>query len=442
MKEHYNIVIIGSGPAGLFCAYKLAENGCNDVLIIDENAYPSGGLLNDCKLNLTTDIGMDLEELQLSKKEAEHYIEEIDSIFLDFGAPSELFGTNPAMYQEWVDRAIRNDTLLVPARQRHIGTDMSKQMIKAMRNHLEHKGVSFALKTQVLKVNREHKHIVLSGETINITCDKLLIAPGRSGSKWLRNVAKNNNIEYNNGKRIDVGIRIELKRQYYPITDFLYDPKFHIKTKYNTMVRTFCTNPGGRVRIETYDEFKLVNGDALRKKKTDNTNFALLNTIELTEPLTDPFLFGRLIASATNILGNGKPIVQRIGDFLDEKRSKTESFYDANRWFNRLKPTLLPDKLVSPGDIRMAYPYKIIKSLKEALIKLNKIFDNTILKEENIIYAPEIKFYSLKYKTDKNMQSTANNIFLAGDGAGKSRGIVGAAISGLLAAKGMLNETD
>ncbi|MCK4524245.1 NAD(P)/FAD-dependent oxidoreductase [candidate division WOR-3 bacterium] len=439
MKKHYKIIIIGSGPAGLFCAYKLVKKGYNDILIIDANKFPSGGLLNDCKLNLSTEIGMDLNELQLSKKKAEKYISQIDDIFIKFGAPIELFGTNPAMYQEWIDRAKRNDAELIPAKQRHIGTDMSKKIIKKIRFFLEENGCEFLLGEKIKKIISE-KDITLISKTKRIQCEKLLIAPGRTGSKWLRDISKDIGIIYSNGKRIDVGIRVELKREHYPITDLLYDPKFIIKTKYNTPVRTFCTNPGGRIRIEQYDEFNLINGDALKKTKTENTNFALLNTIELTEPLTDPFLFGRLFASATNILGNGKPIIQRVGDFLDEKRSKLDTFYDRNRWFNKVNPTLEPGKFVSPGDIRMAYPYKIIKSLKEALIKLNKIFDNPILKEENLLYAPEIKFYSFKYKTNKFSETSIKNIFVAGDGAGKSRGIVGAAISGMLVAEGMMDD--
>lgn len=439
MKKHYKIIIIGSGPAGLFCAYKLVKKGYNDILIIDANKFPSGGLLNDCKLNLSTEIGMDLNELQLSKKKAEKYISQIDNIFIKFGAPIELFGTNPAMYQEWIDRAKRNDAELIPAKQRHIGTDMSKRIIKKIRFFLEENGCEILLGEKIKKIISE-KDITLISNSKKIQCEKLLIAPGRTGSKWLRDISKDIGIIYSNGKRIDVGIRIELKREHYPITDLLYDPKFIIKTKYNTPVRTFCTNPGGRIRIEKYDEFNLINGDALKKTKTENTNFALLNTIELTEPLTDPFLFGRLFASATNILGNGKPIIQRVGDFLDEKRSKLDTFYDRNRWFNKVNPTLEPGKFVSPGDIRMAYPYKIIKSLKEALIKLNKIFDNTILKEENLLYAPEIKFYSFKYKTNKFLETSIKNIYVAGDGAGKSRGIVGAAISGMLVAEGMTDD--
>ncbi len=167
MKKHYKIIIIGSGPAGLFCAYKLVKKGYNDILIIDANKFPSGGLLNDCKLNLSTEIGMDLNELQLSKKKAEKYISQIDNIFIKFGAPIELFGTNPAMYQEWIDRAKRNDAELIPAKQRHIGTDMSKRIIKKIRFFLEENGCEILLGEKIKKIISE-KDITLISETKKI----------------------------------------------------------------------------------------------------------------------------------------------------------------------------------------------------------------------------------------------------------------------------------
>lgn len=435
----YYTAIVGSGPAGLFAAMEFVKAGKGNVIIIDMEPYPSGGLLNDCKLNLTPDIGMDIDELYIDRKTAETYIEHIDKVFLDYGANPDLYGVNPDMYREWVERAKRNDAELIPAKQRHIGTDMSKHVIAGMRKYLEKNGIEIFLGCRVEQIAKDG-HFTLQTDKGDISAEHVILAPGRSGSKWLRDVSKKLGINYSNGKRIDVGIRVEMKRSSYPVTDVIYDPKFKMKSKYGTMVRTFCTNPGGRVRIENYDQFRLVNGDALKNKKTANTNFALLETVELTEPLTDPFVFGRLIASATNILGDGKPIIQRIGDFLDEKRSKMNTFFDNNRWFDKLTPTLKPGVLVTPGDIRMAYPYKTVKSLKEALIRLNKIFDNTILKEENIIYAPEIKFYSLFYDTDNRLQTNVKGIFVAGDGAGKSRGIVGAAISGMIAAKGVMHE--
>ncbi|MEJ5307359.1 MAG: NAD(P)-binding protein [candidate division WOR-3 bacterium] len=435
----YEVIIVGSGPAGLFAALNLVKEGKDSILIIDKNPFPSGGMLNDCKLNLSTEIGMDLDELKISKDKAKEYIEFIDKTFLKFGAPDQIFGDDQTLYKEWDERAKRNDVEFIPAIQRHIGTDLSKNVIKNFRDFLEKKGVKFKLSTEIVDIKIKDKFYNLEtskGESFE--GKYVILAPGRSGSKWLREISNRLNISYSNGKKIDVGIRVEMRNESYPITDVIYDPKFKIKSKYGNILRTFCTNPGGRVTLERYDDFTLVNGDALKSSKTENTNFALLDTIILTEPLTDPFVYGRLIAISTNILGNGRPIIQRVGDFLDEKRSKEETFFDKTRWFDRVKPTLNVGKLVTPGDIRMSYPYKIIKELKEALIKLNKIFGNTILKEENIIYAPEVKFYSLVYNTTEKLETNVKNIFVAGDGAGKSRGIVGAAISGIIASEGIL----
>lgn len=437
----FETIIIGSGPAGLFAALNLVNNGKDSICIIDKNPFPSGGMLNDCKLNLSTEIGMDLGELRITKQKAKEYIDFIDKTFLSFGAPDELYGYDEKLYKEWAERAKKNDVEFIPSLQRHIGTDLSKKIIKNFRNYLEQKNVKIRLSTEIVYIEKKNSHFFLKSSTGEEFFSKyLLIAPGRSGSSWLREISKKLKISYSNGKKIDVGIRVEMKKESYPITDVIYDPKFKMFSKYKNILRTFCTNPKGRVTLERYDDFTLVNGDALKMKKTENTNFALLDTIILTEPLTDPFVYGRLISIATNILGNGKPIIQRIGDFLDEKRSKLETFFDKTRWFDRVKPTLQVGKLVTPGDIRMAYPYKIVKELKEGLIKLNKIFGNTILKEENIIYAPEVKFYSISYETTDELETNVKNIFVAGDGAGKSRGIVGAAISGLIASNGILNK--
>ena len=225
-----------------------------------------------------------------------------------------------------------------------------------------------------------------------------------------------------------------MNRQFYDeITDIVYDPKFIFRTsRHRDRVRTFCTNPGGRVRWENYGHFKLVNGDALSGRKTSNTNLALINTVVLTTPFSDTTEFGQMIARQCNLLGGGKPIVQRVGDFREGRRSSPATFDSRNRHFQWCKATCD----ATPGDITFGLPARIVDNLWESLKTLDKIIPG-ILHPSTLLYAPEIKFFDTHFPTNACLETNVKGIFVAGDGAGKSRGIVGAAISGMIAAGGI-----
>jgi hypothetical protein len=81
-------------------------------------------------------------------------------------------------------------------------------------------------------------------------------------------------------------------------------------------------------------------------------------------------------------------------------------------------------------------PARIIDNLWESLKKMDKIVPG-ILHPSTLLYAPEIKFFDTHFVTDRNLETNVEGIFVAGDGTGKSRGIVGAALSGILAARGI-----
>ncbi|MGD0275292.1 MAG: FAD-dependent protein [Syntrophales bacterium] len=213
----------------------------------------------------------------------------------------------------------------------------------------------------------------------------------------------------------------------------VYDPKFIFRTtRHGDRVRTFCTNPGGRVRSENYYNFRLVNGDALSGRKTENTNFALINTVFLTEPFSDTTEFWHMIAKQFFLLGGGKPIVQRVGDFREGRRSSISTFNSRTHHFWLCKATYN----AAPGDITLGLPARIIDNLWESLKKLDKIVPG-ILHPSTLLYAPEIKFFDTHFITDENLETNVKGIFVAGDGTGKSRGIVGAGISGIIAARGI-----
>lgn len=435
--EAYDVLIIGSGPAGLFAAIKLEQLGCGRIAIIDRTAYTAGGLLNDGKLNFDPRIGIDLDELMIDAATAKSYIEEIRGIFVRFPRCRQVTLTKNNKQIDMLMRiAQEHGVQFIAPEQWHWGSDNGKAVVDHLRGHL--KKTVFHLEAEVESMEkgdgRPHRVIVLrGGERLLFEAPVVLAAPGRSGAYWFRDMADKLGVRHNFGP-IDVGIRLELNRKFYDdITDIVYDPKFIFRTsRHGDRVRTFCTNPGGRVRMESYGQFTLVNGDALSDRKTSNTNFALINTISLTTPFSDTTEFGRMIARQCNVLGGGKPIVQRVGDFREGRRSSPATFESRYHHFELCKATCK----ATPGDIAFGLPARIVDNLWESLKTLDKIIPG-ILHPSTLLYAPEIKFFDTHFPTDRDLETNVGGIFVAGDGTGKSRGIVGAALSGLIAARGI-----
>jgi uncharacterized protein len=216
-----------------------------------------------------------------------------------------------------------------------------------------------------------------------------------------------------------------------PIIKINRDPKFHIRTKrYDDFMRTFCTNHEGYVVKETYEGHIGVNGHSLKGKQSQNTNFAFLQRIDLTEPLENTTKYGKSIGKLATTIGGGKPIVQRMGDLFSGRRSTSKRISS-----NRIKPTL---EDCTPGDISMALPHRLVMNIIEGLEKLNEVIPG-VVSDSTLLYAPEIKFYATSTKVDKNMETSMKNLFAAGDGCGLSRDITNAAATGILAARGILN---
>ena len=444
----FDVVIIGAGPAGLFAAMRLADR--MKVLVIDRRPRPGGaGGYTDGKLNLSPHIGLDLAELGLSEEEATRRIQEVDRIFLDHGADPTLHGLDEARIQWWLDRVSwvrrpaskgRWDIQLVPVVQRHMGTDFAHRVTKAMADTVERRGGTLMLGTAVTEVRRETDGgFLIETAAGDFRAPYLVCSPGREGAYWFREKARALGVRTGHGV-IDIGCRVEIASAVYEeITDVLYDPKFIFCTPtHQDRTRTFCTNPGGHVRIEEHRDFRLVNGDALKASKTLNTNFAILNTVGMTEPLQDTTEMGQQVARFANFWGGGNSlVVQRWGDLMAGRRSKAQSFFSAELGFDKLMPTLPPGPGVTPGDISFAYPGRIVRNLQESLELLARVIPG-VAHPSTTIYVPEIKFYDVRYPTSRELETDVPGLFVAGDGAGKSRGIVGAAVNGLMAAEGIL----
>jgi uncharacterized FAD-dependent dehydrogenase len=139
-----------------------------------------------------------------------------------------------------------------------------------------------------------------------------------------------------------------------------------------------------------------------------------------------------------NFWGGGDSlVVQRWGDLVGGKRSKRETFFSRERGYDKMTPTLPPGPGVTPGDLSFAYPGRIVDNLRESLLLLARVIPG-VAHPSTTVYVPEIKFYDTKYQSDRWLETDVPGLFVAGDGVGKSRGIVGAALNGTLAAEGIL----
>jgi hypothetical protein len=453
----YDVIIVGAGPAGMFAARELSHHKLNILIIdmggdVDErhcsikpelkctHCSPCGvmcgvggaGTYSDGTLNLRPDIGGDLSAFTDNESDAWKLVEEVDAIFLEYGTTTEVSMPDQQEVEILQRRAASVGAKFIEIRQRHIGSDKAKEVISRFKHDLDNKGVHFLLRTRVIDLIIENsicKGVILE-EGTRIISSNVLLCPGRIGCEWVNQLVTEHNIKAS-FSGVDIGVRVEVPAIIMdPVTRINHDPKFHIRTsRYDDFVRTFCTNEHGFVVKENYEGFIATNGHSMHTVTSENTNFAFLVHVELTQPMENTIKYAKSVAKLATTIGGGRPVLQRMGDLRRGRRS-TEARIAKNNVKNTLKD-------VTPGDISMALPHRIVMDIIEGLDTLNMIIPG-VNSDSTLLYAPEVKLYSMEVTVDKNMQTSIKGLFAAGDGAGLSRDLVNAAATGLLAARGII----
>lgn len=460
----YDVIIVGAGPSGIFCAYELIrQNPDLRVLMLEKGrrieqrecpkrktkecvgcqpcsittGFAGAGAFSDGKLSLSPDVGGNLPQI-LGYDEAVALIQESDEIYLKFGADKNVYGVGKEReIREIRRKAINANLKLVECPIRHLGTEEGYKIYSRLQEHLLQQGIEMRFKTMVdnvlVKDGRAVGVVTKEGESF--FAQEIVCAIGREGADWFSHICKEHGIETKVGT-VDIGVRVEVRDE---VMEFLNQNLYEAKLVYHTptfddKVRTFCTNPSGEVATEYYENgLAVVNGHAYKSNqlKTNNTNFALLVSKNFTKPFKTPIAYGKQIAQLSNMLCDGKILVQTFGDFRRGRRTTEERLCR-----NNLIPTL---KDAVPGDLSLVFPHRIMVDIEEMIFALDKVTPG-IASDETLLYGVEVKFYSNKVVVDRAFKTNLPGLRAIGDGASVTRGLQQASANGLSVARSILAE--
>ena len=448
----YDVLLIGAGPGGIFCAYELMQKrpdlkvgvfeaghelakrrcpidgdavksciNCKSCSIM--NGFGGAGAFSDGKYNITNQFGGTLYE-HIGKQKAMELMEYVDEINVRSGGEgTRLFSTGSTHIKKL---CLENDLHLLDASVRHLGTDINYVVLENLYNRLkQHCDLFFDTPVRsVEKTGDGYRVHTAEGTFEGRTC---VISVGRSGSKWMETVCRELAIT-THSNRVDIGVRVELP---YPVfahlTDELYESKIVYRTKtYQDKVRTFCMNPRGVVVNENTNGIVTVNGHSYEDPAlhTENTNFALLVAKHFSEPFKDSNGYGESIARLSNMLGGGV-IVQRFGDLIRGQRTTEKRISESF-----VTPTLA----ATPGDLSLVMPKRILDGIIEMIYALDKVAPGTA-NDDTLLYGVEVKFYNMEVELDENLETCHKGLYVIGDGSGVTHSLSHASASGVYVAR-------
>lgn len=438
-KQSLSPVIVGAGPAGLFCGLVLAQSGACPIIIergkcVEERQKDVNSFWNTGVLNTSSNVQFGeggagtFSDGKLNTGTKDSRAKKVLQEFVKHGAPNEiLYNAKP-----------------------HIGTDKLPTAVKNIRNEIIRLGGKVLFQTQltdiIIKNNSVSEVIVLTqnGEE-KILCDKLVLALGHSARDTFEMLA-NLNIPMEQ-KPFSVGTRIEHlqseidKAQYgcFARNSNLGSADYKLAVHLNNGrgVYTFCMCPGGTVVAAASEENRLVtNGMSKFARAEINANSALLVGISPSDFGSEHILAGvqlqRNLEEQAFILGEGsyKAPVQRVADFIENK--KTTSF-----------GSVLPSYTAGTtlADLNDCLPDYIADSLKQGIKQLdNKL--KGFANGDALLTAVETRSSSpIRIIRNESMQSiSVNGLYPCGEGAGYAGGIMSAAVDGIKCAEQIISE--
>ena len=414
-------VIVGSGPAGLFCAYFLSENGYKPIVIergeeIEKRVKTVQEFWKTGKLNLESNVQFGeggagtFSDGKLNTLVKDFRIKKVLEILVENGAPEEILYLNKP----------------------HIGTDLLRKVVVNIRNKIINNGGTFYYSTCLTNLviqNNKLTAIEINHEKI-LPCDLLVLAIGHS-SRDTFEMLEQKNLKME-AKPFALGIRIQHPQKMIDENQYGSNykllPRASYKLTYTSSnkrgVYSFCMCPGGYVVNASSEKNRLaINGMSNHKRDSLNSNSAIIVTVTPKDfgfnPL-DGIKFQRDLESKAYKLGKGQIPIQLFGDFVDNKISTS---------LGQVQPLFKGDYTLT--NLNLLYPDYICEALKEGI----KYFDNKIngfARKDAIIAGVESRTSSpVRIIRNEEFISNIDGIYPCGEGAGYAGGITTSAIDGI-----------
>lgn len=421
-NSKYQPIIIGAGPAGLFCALTLIDNGYKPIIIeqgapVEERQsiveeYKTKAKINTkCNVQFGEGGAGTFSDGKLTTGISSPYIKKVLDLFYKFGAPKEItYLSHP-----------------------HIGTDNLINILKNIREYITSNGGTYYFNTKFTNFEKNDKEIKVICEDKEFITDSLVLAIGHSSRDTLY-MLKDNNLDIIR-KNFSVGVRIEHKQSMINESQYgkktkLNLPSAEYKLVYHGESRTcytFCMCPGGEVIASSSEKESIVtNGMSTFKRDKENANSALLvniktTDIEGTDPLAGIKFQEDLEHKAYLLAGsNYNAPVQRVEDFINNKPST---------YIGSITPSYKPGYTLC--NLQEILPSFVSQTLKEGIL----YFDNKIKGFANpdaILTGVETRSSSpVTIIRNEECMSNIEGIYPCGEGAGYAGGITSAAVDGI-----------
>lgn len=418
-------VVIGAGPAGLFCAYRLALDGYAPILLergasVEERTADVEKFWNSNELNTESNVSFGEGgagtfsdgKLNTGVKETSGRISYMLDTFVRFGAPEEIAYINKP----------------------HIGTDCLKKVIVNMRKELIRLGATVRFHAKVTELVIENGALtgVRLGEEF-IPCEACVLAVGHSARDTFAMLNRKN--LYMTPKAFAVGVRIEHKQdtinraQYKDAAEFLpaADYKLTYTAKNGRGIYSFCMCPGGFVVNASSETGGIcVNGMSNHGRDEENANSAMIVTVTPQDFCKDSsdvlggIEFQRQLERAAYRTGKGNIPVQLFGDLCNRRASVT---------IGKIKPNTKGAYTLS--NLWDCLPNYIAETLVEGIGDFDRKIPG-FADEEAVLLGVEARTSSpVRMERDEHMESNIRGLYPCGEGAGYAGGITSAAVDGI-----------